>query len=93
MKSPIVQKMLDFLDSEEEKQRMEAYSNENGKVSFGWSLSYEGAWVNGCFSWPTPFLNPLSKTFWRFRKARKFLTNYLEEKEVKEYREKLKSVI
>jgi hypothetical protein len=69
------------------------YENENGKVSFGWSLNHDGAWVNGCFSWPTPFLNPLLKTFWRFRKARKFLKNYLEEKEVKEYREKMKSVI
>jgi hypothetical protein len=56
-------------------------------------LNHDGAWVNGCFSWPTPFLNPLSKTFWRFRKARKFLKNYLEEKEVEEYREKMKSVI
>ncbi len=69
------------------------YANENGRVSFGWSLNHEGAWVDGYFSWSAPFLNPFSKTFRRFKKARKFMKNYLQEKEIKEYREKLKSVI
>lgn len=69
------------------------YKNENGRVSFGFSLNYNGAWVDGHFNWRKPFLNPFSKTFWRFRNAKRKMIEYLQNKEEQEYLQKLNDII
>jgi hypothetical protein len=70
-----------------------SYENENGRVSFGFSLSHEGAWVDGTFNWSVPFLNPFSKTFWRYRKATSEMKKWLQDKEEQEYLQKLNKII
>jgi hypothetical protein len=70
-----------------------SYENENGRVSFGFSLNHEGAWVDGTFNWSVPFLNPFSKTFWRYRKATGEMKKWLQDKEEQEYLQKLNKII
>ena len=69
------------------------YENENGRISFGFSLNHTGAWIDGHFNWSTPFQNPFGKKFWRFRRAKLKMVEYLQNKEEQEYLQKLNSVI
>ena len=69
------------------------YENENGRVSFGFCLTATGAWVDGFFQWRLPWLNPFSKSFWRFRRAKQKIKSYLQHKEQQAYLQKLNSVI
>jgi hypothetical protein len=69
------------------------YENEEGRVSFGFSLNHIGAWIDGYFQWSKPILNPFSKTFWRFRKAVRKMKAHLRAKEKQEYLQKLMGII
>jgi hypothetical protein len=69
------------------------YENEEGRVSFGFSLNHDGAWINGHFQWSKTLLNPFSKTFWRFLSAKRKMKSYLKSKEKQEYLQKLNSII
>jgi hypothetical protein len=70
-----------------------AYENEEGRVSFGFSLNHTGAWIDGYFQWSKPLLNPLDKTFWRFRKAARKMKAHLRNKEKQEHLQKLMGII
>ena len=71
------------------------YTNDNGRISFGFSLCNNGAWIDGYFRWSLPLstTNPFTKTFWRFRKATRQMKRYLRNIEHQEYLAKLNSVI
>ncbi len=69
------------------------YENENGRVSFGFSLNHTGAWIDGFFNWSKPLLNPFSKTFWRFLSAKHKMKSHLKNKEKQEYLQKLNNII
>lgn len=70
---------------------------ENGgsnRISFGFSLNHTGAAINGIWSWEIPFsvINPFTKTFWSFRKARIKMQRFLREKEKNEYLNNLEKI-
>ena len=69
------------------------YSSENGRVSFGFSLTNHGAWVNGYFRWNLPMMNPFSKRSRRFRKAKRNMEKYLNSEEHRQYLNDLNAVI
>ena len=69
------------------------YENESGRLSFGFSLNHHGAWVDGFFRWSLPMLNPLTKTYWRFRRAKNRMMEFHHNEEEKEHIKKLKSVL
>jgi len=72
------------------------YANEYGRVSFGFSLCHNGAWVDGYFKWNIPMwalYNPFTTTMWRFHKAERRMKSYLKSEEQRLYLEKLNQVI
>jgi hypothetical protein len=69
------------------------YTNDTGRISFGFSLNHVGAWIDGYFQWSLPVRNPFTKTFWRFRRAKNQMKNHLREAEEREYINRLNSVL
>jgi hypothetical protein len=67
----------------------------NNRVRFGFSLNHVGAALNGVWNWEIPFsvLNPFSRNFWRFRKARNKMTSFLENREKLEHLQKLEKAL
>lgn len=69
------------------------YAKESGRISFGFSLCNDGAWVDGHFRWRLPIINPFTKMYWRFRRAERKMKKYLRDEEKRQYLEKLNSVL
>lgn len=71
--------------------RSPGYTNEAGvKTTFGFGSFSNGVWIDGHFYWSVPLLNPFTKRFWRFRRAKAEVQRHLKSELQKKYLETLK---